>query len=59
MNYLKLTKQEIYKWVWVFCLHEFKCTMYMANAQQGQKRVMDPLELNLQVVVSYHGVLGT
>jgi hypothetical protein len=34
----------------VFCLHVCLCTMYMPRAHRGQKRVSDPLELELQIV---------
>lgn len=36
------------------CLHVFICTMYVA----GQEKVLGPLRLELQTVVSNHVVLG-
>lgn len=38
--------------VWLFFLHVFMCTMYVPGAQRGQRRVWDPLELELAMVVS-------
>ena len=41
-------------YVWAFCLHVCLCTTYMPGAYGVQKRVLDPLELELQTVVSHH-----
>lgn len=30
------------------------CTSYVSSAQKGQKRVLGPLELKLQTIVSHH-----
>ena len=32
---------------------------HMLSVQAGHKRVLDPLELGLEVVVNHHVVLGT
>lgn len=40
--------------VWVFCLYACLCTMCMLGAHRGQKRILDPLELELQTVLSSH-----
>lgn len=34
------------------------CSVVMPNALQGQKRWMDPLQLEIQIVVGCHVVLG-
>jgi hypothetical protein len=44
--------------VWVFCLHICLCTVCVPGAHGSQRRVSDPLELELQFVVSCHVVLG-
>lgn len=36
----------------------FACTMCVPGAGGGQKRVLDPLELELQVVGSHHVGVG-
>ena len=33
-------------------------TKYVSNALRGQKRALEPLELELWMVVSYHGGAG-
>lgn len=38
----------------VFRLHTCLCTIYVPGAYKGQKRMLDSLELELQVVGSYH-----
>lgn len=38
----------------VFCLHVCICTTCVPGASSGQKRVSDPVELELQMLVSYH-----
>lgn len=38
------------------CLPACLCTMYLPDALGYQKRVSDPLELELQMVVSYQGI---
>lgn len=40
--------------VWVFCFHVCLCTTCMHGASWGQRTVSDPLELELQLVVSHH-----
>ena len=40
--------------MFLFCLHVSMYTMYMPGAQGGQKRALDYLELELQVVGSSH-----
>jgi hypothetical protein len=37
--------------IWIFCQHINMCTTCMPG---DQERVLDPLELELQIVVSYH-----
>ena len=39
-------------------LHVCMCAVYMSGAYRSQKMVLNPLALELQMVVSYHGVLG-
>lgn len=34
------------KCIWISCLYVYKCTAYIPNAQRGQKRVLNPSELN-------------
>ena len=52
---------ELFKDVFAL-LHVYDCfaSMYVCvpSIQGGQKRVSDPLELELQMVVSYHVILG-
>ena len=36
------------------CQHVCVCITWMANAYGGQKRALDPLELELETVVSCH-----
>ena len=43
----------------VFYLHVHMCTMCVFCVQRVQKRVLEPLELELPIVVRYHVVLGT
>ena len=38
----------------VCCLHVCLCTTRVPNAFRGQKRVLEPLELELQMAVSYN-----
>lgn len=40
--------------MWVLCLYAYLYTMCMTNTQRHQKRVLDSLELNLQMVSSHH-----
>lgn len=40
--------------VWVFYLHGCVCTTCFPSAHSGQKRVLDPLELELRMAVSHH-----
>lgn len=41
-----------------FMFECFACTMCVPGAGGGQKRVLDPLELELQVVGSHHVGVG-
>lgn len=38
----------------MFYLNMFKYTVCMPDAHRGQKRVLDPLKLEPQTVVSHH-----
>lgn len=38
---------------WVFCLHVCLCTIYVSGTHIGQKRVLGPLALKLQIVMSH------
>lgn len=40
--------------VGVFGLHVFLCTTYVPGALRGQKKMSDPLKLELQLVVKYY-----
>lgn len=40
--------------MWVFCLYVCPCAMCILGACRGQKKVSDPLELELLMVVSCH-----
>jgi hypothetical protein len=42
----------------MFCLNVSLCTVYMPGTLGGQKRTLDPLELELQKVVIFHVVAG-
>lgn len=33
-------------------MYSFLCVLYMCSAHRGQRRTLDPLELELQIVVS-------
>ena len=39
--------------MYVFCLYVWMCTICIPNACGGQRRASDPLELELQKVVSH------
>ena len=43
---------------YVFCLHCVP-TCTACSTQRGQKKVLEPLELELQITVSGVGILGT
>jgi len=43
----------------MICLHVFMCTMRMPSTCGGQKGVLDPLELESQMVVSCLVDIGT
>lgn len=40
--------------VQIFCLHVCLCSTSMSGACKGQKGALDPLELDMEPVVSYH-----
>lgn len=40
--------------VWVFCWHACLCTTYMPHAHRSQKRALNLLELEFQMVVNHH-----
>jgi hypothetical protein len=40
--------------VWVFCLHVCLCPTCMAGVCEGQKRALDPLKLELQMLVNHY-----
>lgn len=42
----------------MFCLHVCLCSTYRLDAQAGQEKALDTLELKLWMVVSHHN-LGT
>ena len=42
----------------VFCLRVCLCTMYVLGALRGQRRMVDPLELELQMVMSLQVNVG-
>ena len=50
-------KNYFYAYIFLF-LHVCLCTVYMPGACRGQKRASDPLELELQIVVSSQGEAG-
>lgn len=43
---------KIFLCMWVFCLYVYLCTMYLHVTCGGQKRMLGPLELELQIAVS-------
>ena len=42
--------------MWMFCLHVYVYTMYVPYALRNQKRVLDPLELELQAFMWVLGI---
>ena len=44
--------------IWVFGLHVCLNTTYVPDAHRSLKRMLDALQLELQMVVSYHVVTG-
>ena len=42
----------------VLCLHKCLCTICASGASRGQKKVSDPLDPELLMVVSHHVGLG-
>lgn len=46
-------------YVWMFCLHICLCTVCVPCAYGDQRRALAPLNLGLQMVVSYHLGAGT
>lgn len=46
-------------YVWMFCLHICLCTICVLRAYGDQRRALAPLNLGLQMVVSYHLGAGT
>ena len=43
--------------VWVFCLHVCLCNTCMLGTYRSQKKMSDPLHLELQMVVSHYMVV--
>lgn len=41
------------------CLHKYVCTVCPPGIPRGQKKMLGLLELEVQTVVSQHGVMGT
>lgn len=54
-NFLYLFKRSI---LWEFCLHMCVC-MYHACACGGENKTLNPLGLELQIVVSCHASVGS
>jgi len=50
---------SVYLCTWVFCQYLYMSTMCVLDTCGSQKRVSDPLELELQMVVSHMWVPGT
>lgn len=48
----------LFLYLFVLYLCEFMCTT-CADAQEGQKKALDPLELELKAVVNHHMAAGT
>lgn len=44
----------LFSCIGVFCLYVCLCTICVSSALRGQKRALDPLELELEVVGSCH-----
>lgn len=40
-------------------MHVYLCTTRVPGAHGGKKKASDPLEMELQTIVSHHVVLGT
>jgi hypothetical protein len=40
--------------MWVFCLHESLFTIYVLGTCKAQKKVLEPVGLELQMGVSHH-----
>ncbi|MEJ1282499.1 hypothetical protein NN561_013457 [Cricetulus griseus] len=45
-------------YVWVSCLHRFRCIVCMPGDFGGQKRESDPVELELQMILSFRAGTG-
>ena len=54
----KIFKLFLFFWVWDFCLWARMCTMSVPGTQESQKRASDPLELELQMILSHHASSG-
>lgn len=50
-SFIKKNFLKVY-FMWLFCLHVYKCTTCVLGAFGGQKRVSEPPELKLQIIVS-------
>lgn len=49
MRFLQVNdKFEDFLFVWVVCMHVQMCTLCMPGACGGQKRLLDPLQLELR-----------
>ena len=54
-SYFHKTKQLLnYSYEWVFCLYACLCPMCMSGAHGSQKWMLDPLELEVQMVMSLY-----
>lgn len=67
-THLEVVSSKYYVWykvcidfkiscVWVFHLHVF-CASHVYSVLRGQKRMLDPLGLELQMAVRHHIVAG-
>lgn len=44
-----------FRLIWFCSVYEFPSCMYVPGAGEDQKRVLDPLEVELQITVSSYG----
>lgn len=47
-----ILKNLLFIYVWVFCMHTYLCILYMPSECRSQKKVLNSLELELQMVVN-------